>query len=83
MLSAVLRSETAVAVSIQIMRVFVQLRQLLASNDQLRQKVDFIEKRLTGHDGHFAAVFEAIRELMSEDEAPAKPPIGFETEFEA
>ena len=81
MLSAVLRSPTAIAVSIQIMRAFVRLRQVLASNQQFRRKLDAIEKKLEDHDQQFAAVFEAIRALMDTDEADAaKPRIGFETE---
>lgn len=80
MLSAVLRSRVAIEVSIQIMRAFVRLRQLIASNDQLRHKVDLIERKLADHDGHFAAVFDAIRALMSEEPTPEKSRIGFETE---
>jgi hypothetical protein len=81
MLSAVLRSATAIAVSIQIMRVFVQLRQLLASNEQFRRKFEELETRLSDHDEKFAVVFEALRELMDDrEEDDRKPKIGFETE---
>ena len=81
MLSAVLRSATAISVSIQIMRVFVQLRQFLASNEQFRLRFEDLEKKLSDHDEKFAVVFEAMRELM-DDEADdvKKPKIGFETE---
>ena len=81
MLSAVLRSDTAVAVSIQIMRAFVRLRQMLSSHEQLRRKIDAMERKLEDHDQNFAAVFEAIRQLMDADaEEASKPRIGFETE---
>lgn len=81
MLSAVLRSATAIAVSIQIMRVFVQLRQFLASNEQFRRRFENLEKRLSDHDEKFAMVFEALRELMvDEEEDSKKAKIGFETE---
>lgn len=79
MLSAVLRSPTAIAVSIQIIRVFVRLRRLLASHEGLR-KLDALERRVGDHDQQLIAIFEAIRELMNEDEASEKPPIGYRTE---
>ena len=80
MLSAVLRSETAVAVSIQIMRVFVRLRRMLASYEPLRRKLGDLERQLADHDHQIAVVFDAIRQLMEEPEGPVKPRIGFETE---
>ena len=80
MLSAVLRSPTAVAVSIEIMRVFVHLRRMLVGNEQLRRKLAALERKLADHDGQFAIVFEAIQNLIEEPDDPPKPPIGFETE---
>jgi hypothetical protein len=79
MLAAVLNSPVAVETSIQIMRAFVQLRQLLESNAELARKLDALEKR---HDSQFRVVFQAIRELM---EPPAKVTkrIGFEASAQA
>lgn len=79
MLSSVLRSERAVAVNIEIMRDFVRLRRLPASNDALRRKLDTLEKK---YDRQFTAVFEAIRQLMSDpaDTDDARPRIGYTTE---
>lgn len=73
MLSGVLRSERAIAVNIEIMRAFVRLRQMLASNEDLSRKLAALERK---YDGQFKAVFDAIRSLMT----PASPPrrhIGF------
>jgi hypothetical protein len=81
MLSAVLRSPTAIAVSIQIMRAFVRLRQILASHSQLRAKLDALESKLLDHDEKFALVFDAIRQLMEADAADSsRPRIGYHTE---
>lgn len=80
MLSSVLNSQRAVQVNIEIMRAFVRLRQLIASNEQLSRRLKDLERTMVDHDEKFAAVFEAIRQLMSEEEMPEKPPIGFETE---
>ncbi len=62
MLSGVLRGERAVAVNIEIMRTFVRLRQLLATNEELSRKLDALERK---YDRQFKAVFDAIRQLMA------------------
>ena len=73
MLSSVLNSEQAIRVNIAIMRAFVQLRQLLASHEDLARKLAKLEKK---YDAQFQAVFDAIRELMAPPDPPQKK-IGF------
>ena len=73
MLSSVLRSQRAIQVNIEIMRAFIRLRQMLASNVELARKLDALEKR---YDAQFKAVFDAIRQLMAPPE-PKRRPIGF------
>ncbi|MFH1263648.1 MAG: ORF6N domain-containing protein [Pseudomonadota bacterium] len=73
MLSSVLRSPTAAQVNIEIMRTFVRLRQLLASNADLAAKLTALEKK---YDSQFRVVFEAIRGLMAPLEKPLRK-IGF------
>jgi hypothetical protein len=73
MLSSVLRSPRAVRVNIEIMRAFVQLRQIVESNAELARRLDTIEKR---YDSQFKAVFQAIRELMAPPPATPKR-VGF------
>ena len=82
MLASVLRSPAAIAVSVQVVRAFVRLRQLIASSEKLRRRLSQIERKLQDHDERFAAVFEAIRELMEEEEVEAARTsrIGYETE---
>ena len=74
MLSSVLRSPEAVAVNIQIMRTFVRLRGILAEHEDLKRQLATIERK---YDGHFKAVFDAIREIMTPPEPPKKRRIGF------
>lgn len=74
MLSSVLRSERAIQVNIEIMRAFVRLRQMLATNAELSQKLTALEKK---YDIRFKAVFEAIHDLMAPAETKKKRPIGF------
>ena len=62
MLSTVLNSERAVFVKIEIMRAFVKLRQMLASNVELSHRLDQLERK---YDKQFRVVFEAIRQLMA------------------
>ena len=74
MLSSVLHSERAVLVNIEIMRAFVQLRQLLSSHADLARKLTALEKK---YDAQFKVVFDAIRELMVPPEPTRKRRIGF------
>lgn len=80
MLSSVLGSERAIAVTIEIMRAFVRMRELLASNKALAQRIDEfearIEKKLATHDEAIAAILSVIRQLMNPP-APKRRPNGF------
>ncbi len=69
MLSSVLRSERAIQVNIVIMRAFVKMRELLATHEGLKNK---IEKMGARYDENFRIVFEAIRQLIEEDEKPKR-----------
>ena len=76
MLSSVLRSPRAVQVNIEIMRAFVRLRKMLASNAQLAKKLNALEKK---YDAQFKVVFDAIRRMMASPE-PKRRRIGFGSE---
>jgi hypothetical protein len=60
MLSAVLRSEKAVAVSIQIMNAFVEMRRIMQNNAGILQRVESIETKLQLYDTNFEKIFEAL-----------------------
>jgi hypothetical protein len=72
----VLGSERAIAVNIQIMRAFIRMRAMLASNTALARKLDELERKYQHHDAAIAAILSAIRELMNPPE-PKRRPIGF------
>ncbi len=74
MLSSVLNSKRAIQVNIEIMRAFVRLRQMLASNVGLARKLAALEKK---YDAQFSVVFDAIRELMTPPTPKKKRSIGF------
>jgi ORF6N domain len=75
MLSGVLSSPRAVQTHVAIIRAFVQLRQMLASNAGLARKLEALEKK---YDAKFRIVFDAIREMMDEKKKPRRE-IGFHT----
>jgi hypothetical protein len=77
MLSSVLNSERAIQVNIAIMRVFVRLREMMATHKELAFKLIELEERLEGHDEQIQNIFEAIRQLMTPPE-PTRKKIGFE-----
>ncbi|MGC4116600.1 MAG: ORF6N domain-containing protein [Myxococcales bacterium] len=74
MLASVLNSPTAVEASIHVVRAFIRLRALLSSNVELARKIKELETR---YDAQFKAVFQAIEEMMADEES--KPVIGFQT----
>ncbi len=74
MLSSVLKSKRAIQVNIAIMRAFIQMRQLFASQKSLMRKIAEMEKK---YDRQFIVVFEVIKQLMAPSKEPKKGPIGF------
>ncbi len=74
MLSSVLNSDRAIEVNIAIMRAFVKLRKLLASNAELSRRLDELEAK---YDRQFKIVFDAIRQLMKPDPGRKRRKIGF------
>ena len=74
MLSSVLHSPEAVAVNIQIMRTFVQLRGIVSEHQDLKRQLAAMERK---YDGHFKVVFDAIKELMTTPEPAKKKRVGF------
>lgn len=73
MLASVLNSQLAVDASVQVVRAFVRLREILASHKDLAHKLAKLEKK---YDHQFKVVFDAIRQLMTPPSNP-KRKIGF------
>ena len=80
MLSGVLRSKRAVAVNVEIMRAFVELRRVAGSFEGLQKRLDQMEldigARLSEHDEQIRQIFEALRQLIAPPPS-TKRPIGF------
>jgi len=76
MAATVLNSPRAVEMSVYVVRAFVHLRELLASNTALARKLNELEGKLKNHDDAITAILSAIRQLMNPP-APKRRPIGF------
>ena len=76
MAATVLNSPRAVQTTIYVVRAFVQLRALLASNRQLAEKFAELERKVCSHDEAIVGILKAIRELMHAP-VPKARPIGF------
>jgi hypothetical protein len=86
MLSSVLRSDRAVAVNIEIMRAFVEMRQIAANDKELAKRIDELERATTGklesHEKQLAEIFRVLRRLASPPSPKRKHPIGFNPPME-
>ena len=76
MAATILNSPGAVEMSVYVVRAFVRLRELLASNIALARRLDELERKYLNHDEAITAILSAIRELMDPPESKSRP-IGF------
>src|SRR5262249_2068080 len=76
MLASILNSPVAVQASIQVVRAFIKLREMLGAHRKLALKLIQLENRIQEHDEEITALFEAIRELMKPPKNPSRR-IGF------
>ncbi len=81
MLSAVLNSPRAIQTSVLIMRAFIKLREMIANNELIRQKIEALEKKYDRHDGQLKNIFDALRELLEPPKTPNKKPVGFHVKY--
>jgi hypothetical protein len=77
MLSAVLRSKRAIQMSILIVRIFVKLRELLASHKDFAQKMAELERNQQEHAAHIGTIYQMLEQLMAPSEVPLGRRIGF------
>ena len=82
MLSSVLRSEQAVQVNIQIMRVYNKLKELLFVHKDILLKLEKLERATNKHDGDIQTIFAYIKKLIEQPEPKEKTSrIGFKKEW--
>ena len=77
MAANVLRSSRAVQMSVQVVRAFVRLREMVAASKELAGKLDELERRVSHHDEAITGIIKTIRELAIRPEPGPKRRIGF------
>ena len=86
MLASVLNSERAIQVNIQIVRVFIKMREILAAHKEILQKLEEIERKYTDHDQKIMLIFEYLKQLeqIKHQELERKPTVvkGYKEEKE-
>jgi hypothetical protein len=75
----VLSSQRAVEMGIYVVRAFVKLREVLASNEELAQKLELLERKLDTHDQLIVGILKSIHQLMNPTQTRA---IGFTADLE-
>ena len=76
MLSSVLNSNQAIQVNIQIMRIFVKMREILLTHKDLLAKITELESKVNNHDKSILQIFQYLKKLIQEDNT-SLPQIGF------
>jgi ORF6N domain len=70
MLSSVLSSKRAIAVNIQIMRVYTRLKEMIQSSKELQERMNVLEERLYDQDTKISRVFQYVQEMNEESMKP-------------
>jgi len=76
MLSSVLKSERAIRVNIQIIRIFTRMREIIMTHKDILLQLEKIERKLAGHDEDITLIFQYLKQLLSPPQ-PARRKIGF------
>ena len=81
MLSSVLNSERAIMVNIQIMRIYVRIREMMMLNKDILHHLESIDRKLNRHDNQIVAVFEYFKQFEQTKrqalEQKNRPKIGY------
>jgi hypothetical protein len=76
MLANVLKSAVAVRASIQVVRAFIHLRRLLATNEEFARKIEALERKVGKHDTDLQAILAMLRKIL-EPPPPPRRAFGF------
>src|ERR1035441_1755656 len=77
MLANVLRSPVAVRAGIQVVRAFVHLRRMIATNQDLARKIEALERKVGKHDSDLESILRILKRLLVPPPPAEKRPIGF------
>ncbi len=65
MLANVLKSKTAIEVSLRLVDLFVRMREMISANKEVLLKLNQLEKRVAGHDGDIRMILVALKKMLS------------------
>ncbi|MES2372718.1 MAG: ORF6N domain-containing protein [Bacteroidota bacterium] len=76
MVSCILNSKRAIAVNLQVIRIFTKMREMLLTHKDILLQLEKIENKLSGHDEQIARIFLYLKQLLNPPAVP-RPRIGF------
>jgi phage regulator Rha-like protein len=76
MLANVLRSKTAIQVSIRIIDIFVKMREMLSASADILLKLEQLERKFDGHDEDIKLIFVHLKRLIDPPQKPRRR-VGF------
>ena len=79
MLSSILNTDRAIKVNIRIMMIFIKMREMLHTHKALLEKLEQLEKKVTGHDDSIKLIFQSLRRFL-QNQNPPRRRIGFRRE---
>jgi ORF6N domain len=78
MLSGILTSDRAITVNIQIMRIYIKMKEMLLTHKDILLKLDLLEKQVSKNSKEIRDIFDALKQLIIQPVSPRKQ-IGFNT----
>ncbi|GEP96788.1 ORF6N domain-containing protein [Chitinophaga cymbidii] len=76
MLASILNSDRAIAVNIQIVRIFTQMREMMLTHKDILLQLEQLERKTAGHDDQITLIFEYLKQLLAPPQEP-RSMIGF------
>jgi regulator of replication initiation timing len=70
MLASILNSDKAIAINIQIVRIFTRIRQMLTDNTELRLAIEKLERKMENNTKNIEVVFKYLDEMLEKTENP-------------
>ena len=77
MLANVLKSDTALQISIRIIEIFIKMRELFANQKDILLKLEKLDRQVVNHDADIQTVFKILKQMLTEPEPKPRRTIGF------
>lgn len=77
MLANVLKSETAIQVSVRIIEIFIKMRELFANQKDILLKLEQLDRQVSNHDTDIQTILRILKQMLKEPEPKPREIIGF------